>query len=66
MFGFGPKMSQVFTSRWKALSWSIMILVTAYCTLPMADQTREHKESKHHKGAHTKADAPHKSPWAKD
>ncbi|MDZ7588657.1 MAG: hypothetical protein U5J78_05815 [Parasphingorhabdus sp.] len=31
---FGPKMSTVFASRWNALMWSAMILVTAYCSVP--------------------------------
>ena len=31
---FGPKLNTVFASRWKALSWSFMVLVTAYCTIP--------------------------------
>jgi len=27
-------MSQVFTSRWKALVWAAGIMLTAYCTIP--------------------------------
>lgn len=61
MFGFGPKMSQVFTSRWKALVWSLGILATAYCTLPAVDGAREHEVQKA-----AKAKPAHKSPWAKD
>lgn len=61
MFGFGPKMSQVFASRWKAVTWSIGILATAYCTVPMADQTRKQEDHKV-----VVAKAAHKSPWAKD
>lgn len=61
MFGFGPKMSQVFASRWKALTWSLGILATAYCTLPAADGAREHEAKQV-----AKAQAAHKSPWAKD
>jgi len=37
MFGFGVRTSQVFTSRWKALVWSAGILLTAYCSVPSAD-----------------------------
>lgn len=37
MFGFGVKTSQVFTSRWKALLWAAGIMLTAYCTVPAAD-----------------------------
>ena len=34
---FGARTSQVFTSRWKALFWSVGVLATAYCTIPAAD-----------------------------
>lgn len=60
MFGYGTKINQVFTSRWKAVTWSLGIMLTAYCTVPSAEQT-ERKEAK---AAH--AEAPHKSPWAKN
>ena len=58
---FGPKITTVFQSRWKALFWSLGILATAYCTVPMADEARQHPTEKSAKAA-----APHKSPWAKD
>jgi hypothetical protein len=45
-FGFGTKMRHVFTSRWKAVTWSLGILLTAYCTVPAADQARQHEDSK--------------------
>jgi hypothetical protein len=51
----------VFKSRWKAVFWSLGILLTAYCTVPAADRARQ--------DGLTKAavqGAPHKSPWAKD
>ena len=35
---FGPRMSTVFASRWKALWWSAMVLMTAYCTVPSTDK----------------------------
>ena len=35
---FGARTSQVFTSRWKALIWSAGVLMTAYCTIPAADE----------------------------
>jgi len=35
---FGPRLNTVFASRWKALWWSSMVLVTAYCTVPAADE----------------------------
>lgn len=61
MLGIGPRMNQVFASRWKAVFWSLSVLLTAYCTVPVADQAREHEEAKA-----AQVQAPHKSPWAKD
>ena len=60
MFGYGTKMNQVFRSRWKAVTWSLGILLTAYCTVPAVDQVRQHEDLNAAKAA-----APHKSPWAK-
>lgn len=60
MLGFGPKLRHVFASRWKAATWSLGVLLTAYCTVPSADQMSEHGQEKVAK-AH-----PHKSPWSKD
>lgn len=60
MFGYGTKMNQVFASRWKAVTWSLGILLTAYCTVPSADET----QSSDAKAA--LVSAPHKSPWAKN
>ncbi|HNN55017.1 hypothetical protein [Novosphingobium sp.] len=61
MLGFGPKLNTVFKSRWKAVGWAMGVLLTAYCTVPMADQARRHEEHKVAAEA-----ARHKSPWAKD
>ena len=61
MLGFGTKINQVFASRWKAVTWSLGILLTAYCTVPSADQTRQKEDA-----AVAKAAEPHKSPWAKN
>jgi len=55
---FGPKITTVFQSRWKAVFWSLGILATAYCTVPVADSARQQEAAK--------PAAPHKSPWAKD
>jgi len=41
---FGPGLRTVFTSRWKALTWSLGILATAYCTVPSEDQSGEAEE----------------------
>lgn len=56
---FGPKIRNVFKSRWQALFWSASVLVTAYCSVPAADDTG--------KQAATKTAAQpddHKNPWA--
>lgn len=58
---FGPKITTVFASRWKALMWSVGVLMTAYCTIPAADEARELSEQKV-----AAAHQAHKSPWAKD
>lgn len=36
MFGFGVRMNQVFSSRWKALLWAAGVMLTAYCSVPTA------------------------------
>ncbi len=36
---FGPGITTVFASRWKALWWAGGILLTAYCSVPSADET---------------------------
>jgi hypothetical protein len=53
---FTPRISTVFTSRWKALGWSAGILMTAYCTVPSAEETQQKTAAEH---------ASHVSPWAK-
>jgi hypothetical protein len=61
MLGFGPRLNTVFKSRWKAVTWSLCILLTAYCTVPAADQARQPEVRKAEKTA-----AKAKSPWALD
>ena len=55
---FGPKITTLFQSRWKALFWSLGILATAYCTVPAADSARQYEVAK--------PVPSHKSPWAKE
>ncbi len=43
---FGPRLKTIFASRWNALFWSAGILLTAYCTVPAADQARQQQEHK--------------------
>lgn len=60
MFGFRPKLRHVFASRWKAASWSLGVLLTAYCSVPSQEQTQQDQQ------AGIAVHAPHKSPWSKD
>jgi hypothetical protein len=57
---FGPRITTVFASRWKAVWWSAMILATAYCTVPAAEQIQQSNQDK--AAAASKA---HKSPWSR-
>lgn len=64
MFGLGPRLNTVFASRWKALLWAAGVLLTAYCTVPSADETAQKEAAR---AATAKAaTAHHKSPWARD
>jgi len=55
---FGPRIGNVFKSRWQALWWAAGILLTAYCTVPSEEQTeREQQQQQAEK---------HVNPWAKD
>jgi len=62
MIPFGPKMNTVFVSRWKALLWAGGILLTAYCTVPSAEQTAEEDAQAQAHGAQQA----HSNPWALD
>lgn len=61
MFGFGPRITQVFASRWKAVTWALGVLMLAYCTVPAADQARKDGSEQARQ-----AKAAHHSPWSKD
>ena len=61
MFIPGPRLNTLFASRWKALLWAAGILLTAYCTVPSADETNAEE------GVAAHADSkPATSPWARD
>jgi len=67
---FGPKIRNVFKSRWHALFWAASMLVTAYCSIPSADDdgsddavTQFATNVAAHAG---EQNAGHKNPWAKD
>jgi hypothetical protein len=59
----GPKLNTVFASRWKALLWAGGVLVTAYCTVPAADDVSGKAGDQQAKHV---AKATHKNPWAVD
>jgi hypothetical protein len=58
---FGPRIRNVFRSRWHALFWSAGVLLTAYCSVPSPDDAGEENA-----GAKVAAKPAHKNPWAKD
>ncbi len=37
----GPKLNTLFASRWKALLWAGGVLLTAYCSVPSAEETEQ-------------------------
>jgi len=57
---FGPKIRNVFRSRWHALFWSAGVLLTAYCSVPSPDDAGRDD------AAQVAAKPSHKNPWAKD
>jgi hypothetical protein len=61
----GPRITTVFRSRWNALFWAAGVLMTAYCSVPDADETMTAPVAAV-VGAKTPPPAPHKNPWAKD
>lgn len=50
------KYQNVFRSRWKALWWAAGVCLTAYCTVPSADESARQQASAQPK--------PHANPWA--
>ncbi|MCB2075812.1 MAG: hypothetical protein H6917_05140 [Novosphingobium sp.] len=52
----GPRISTVFRSRWNALIWSVGILLTAYCSVPAAQEVEQ---------APSQDQAEHANPWVK-
>jgi hypothetical protein len=50
------KYQNVFRSRWKALGWAAGVCLTAYCTVPSADEPPQQTVAQH-KAA---------NPWALD
>ncbi len=54
---FGPRLTTIFASRWKALWWASGILVLAWQLVPEPDQAPP---------ASAPAPTPAHNPWAKD
>lgn len=42
----GPRITTVFRSRWNALFWSAGVLLTAYCSIPAADDAASRDQDK--------------------
>lgn len=64
---FGPKIRNVFKSRWHALFWSASILLTAYCSVPSPDEDESQSGVVQLVARAKGPQQPvHKNPWAKD
>lgn len=65
---FGPKIKNVFKSRWQAVFWSLSVLLTAYCSIPAPGQKSDGEQVaamvKAAKSKQASADH-HVNPWAK-
>ena len=66
---FGPRLNTVFASRWKAVLWSLGILLTAYCSVPSPDSGKIAGHAVPPDAEASAPDAPappgHRNPWAK-
>lgn len=56
---FGPRLTTIFASRWRALWFAGTILLTAYCSVPSPEET----QAKH---AAAQQQAHPTNPWALD
>ena len=66
---FGPRLSTIFASRWKALWWSAGIMLTAYCSVPGAEKPGDASKAADIDvpqlvGKHGKMHHKHANPWA--
>lgn len=57
------KYNNIFRSRWKAVMWALGVMLTAYCTVPSADETEAELKAKADPSGYGQ---PHKNPWAKE
>jgi hypothetical protein len=60
---FGPRLTTVFASRWRALWFAGAILLTAYCSVPAPEETAQQQAEAQ---AQTSAKAHAANPWALD
>lgn len=69
MFIPGPKLTQVFASRWKALFWAVSILISAYFFIPRQGEENDNAQALSMASQILPGDAPQAassqtSPWA--
>lgn len=60
---FGPRLTTVFASRWRALWFGGVILLTAYCSVPSPEESAQ-QQAEAQAAAAAKAHAA--NPWALD
>lgn len=66
---FGPKLRNVFRSRWNALLWAGFVMLTAYCSVPSENTQGEADQIAALVASANQQDAKperHTNPWAKD
>eukprot|EP01037_Dinobryon_pediforme_P006077 gene6077-6152_t len=66
----GPKLNTLFRSRWNALLWGAGVLLTAYCSVPSQEESKEEAAATPAISASgstaSGSTAPATSPWARD
>jgi hypothetical protein len=65
MLPFGPRLTTVFASRWKALFWAGGVMVTAYFTAVEARHEPDPDQAAVVPSAAQRQGASQASPWAK-
>ena len=61
----GPKLNTLFRSRWNALLWGAGVLLTAYCSVPSQEESKEEAAATPAISA-SGSTGPATSPWARD
>lgn len=57
----GPNLNTLFRSRWNALLWGAGVLLTAYCSIPSREESKQELDAE--AASHP---APATNPWARD